>query len=116
MTYKVQLKHIPVNTIHLSGKTKKKTLHCRNCTKEDEVTMKIENQLWIDCDTTKSAAIVYSRVLNSKSIGHYVCVCKRNNGAWEAYNDLQTKVTVARTSVIHNIGAILIIKKRKKIQ
>jgi len=87
----------------------------RNCFHQNELSVDIGKQIFIDCDLTKASimdlpiilniktklilrsAIIYSGTPNT--IGHYYTVCRRNDGAWETYNDMQNKVTVARTSV-----------------
>uniref|UniRef100_A0A2S2QSI1 NOF-FB transposable element protein n=1 Tax=Sipha flava TaxID=143950 RepID=A0A2S2QSI1_9HEMI len=99
-------------------------LKCRMCDTENCVTVEICDQLWIDCDIMKvcpldlpiklsfnktltlRAVIVYSGSTNTKAIGHYSCICRRNDGAWEIYNDTQNKVTIARTSISQNVTAL----------
>jgi hypothetical protein len=55
---------------------------------------------------TLRAVIVYSSSTNTKAIGHYSCICRRNDGAWEIYNDTQNKVMIARTSISQNVTAL----------
>lgn len=98
-------------------------IKCRNCFHQNELSVDIEKQLFIDCDLIKASIIDLPVILNLKTkltlrsaitysgtpnnISHYYTVCRRNDGAWETYNDMQNKVTVARTSVSRSFSALI---------
>lgn len=100
---------------------------CRSCNKTVSLGVTYNNLLFMECELTDislnelpvllrlsknyilRSAIVYVRLkATPDSIGHYFCVCRRNDGAWETYNDLNNKMHVASsTQRVFNIHSVM---------
>lgn len=95
-------------------------IYCRKCSHQNKVSVNIGKQIFIDCDLTMASNMDLPVILNLKrkltlrsaiiysgTYGHYYTVCRRNDEAWETYNDMQNKVTIARSCVQHNFNALI---------
>lgn len=51
--------------------------------------------------------IIYSSISNIKTLDYYYIVCRRHNGAWKKYNDIQNKVIIVSTSVSYYINEVI---------